>query len=69
MEEYDELSAGPDEDGRFNLSYNDWTIMPYDRCTGYSNRLIYLNISLNHMEAWTYRKGHTGHTRVPLESD
>lgn len=49
MEEYDELSAGPDEDGRFNLSYNDWTIMPYDRCTGYSNRLIYLNISHNNI--------------------
>ena len=49
MEEYDDLSSGPDKDGIFNLSYNEWTIIPYDRCNVYSDRLLYLNLSHNNI--------------------
>ncbi len=47
MEEYDDLSNGPNEDGSFNLSYNDWTVIPYNLCVDYSDNLIYLNLSFN----------------------
>ena len=49
MEEYDDLAQGPDEAGSFNLSYNDWRVMPYDLCKEYSNRLLYLNLSNNNL--------------------
>lgn len=47
MEEYDDLSQGPNNDGSFNLSYNDFHTIPYDLCQDYHNRLIYLNLSHN----------------------
>jgi Leucine-rich repeat (LRR) protein len=47
MEEYDDLAQGPNESGSFNLSYGGWNIVPYEICTEFSTRLIYLNLSHN----------------------
>jgi Leucine-rich repeat (LRR) protein len=57
MEEYDDLEQGPNEDGSFNLSYNDWHIIPYDLCEEYRDRLIYLNLSNNNLVEITAQIG------------
>lgn len=49
MEDYDDLAAGPDEQGQLNLSYNSWRVMP-DELFGFRTRLIKLNISHNKLE-------------------
>ena len=57
MEEYDDLDQGPKEDGSFNLSYNDWRVVPFDLCQRYSDRLLYLNLSNNNLEEITEEIG------------
>mmetsp|Transcript_20902 Transcript_20902/g.25884 ORF Transcript_20902/g.25884 Transcript_20902/m.25884 type:complete len:280 (+) Transcript_20902:872-1711(+) len=49
MEDYDDLAAGPDEDGQLNISYNSWRMMP-DELFGFKKRLVKLNISHNKLE-------------------
>ena len=43
MEEYDDLSAGPTEDGALDLSHNTWTVFP-EELTQFSKTLTYLNM-------------------------
>ena len=47
MEEYDDLTAGPNDDGNLNLSYNDYEDMPKELFDLYSHRLFYLTLSYN----------------------
>ena len=47
MEEYDDMTQGPNEDGSFNLSYSDWHIIPHELCDKYRDRLLFLNLSHN----------------------
>ena len=46
MEEYDDLSSGP-TDGRFNLSYNNWTEIPPELYEKYRSLLLSLSLSHN----------------------
>ena len=46
MEEYDDVTAGPDENGALNLSFNSWPKVPYEVFT-FSNKLIKLNLNNN----------------------
>ena len=46
MEEYYELSAGPDESGEIDLSHSAWSELP-DQLFNFSNRLLSLNLSHN----------------------
>ena len=46
MEEYDELSSGPDEKGEIDLSHSAWSELP-DQLFNFCNRLLSLNLSHN----------------------
>ena len=46
MEDYDELSAGPNEDGQLTVNHDSWNQLPYD-LIDFSDRLIFLNMSYN----------------------
>jgi Leucine-rich repeat (LRR) protein len=48
MEEYDDLSEGPNKDGSLNLSYNNWDEIPKELYKMYS-RLLKLSLSHNHI--------------------
>ena len=47
MEEYDDLTAGPHDDGSLNLSYNDYEDMPHELFDLFYDRLLHLNLSYN----------------------
>ncbi len=49
MEEYDDLSAGPNEKGSINISYNDWTEMPCELYELYKDRLLSLIFTNNRL--------------------
>ena len=49
MEEYDDLTLGPNQDGSLNLSYNDWQDMPHELYQMYRDRLLSLNLSNNRL--------------------
>ncbi|GMI26097.1 hypothetical protein TeGR_g5107 [Tetraparma gracilis] len=46
MEEYDELSAGPNEHGALDLSHSAWAELP-DQLFAFSHRLLSLNLAHN----------------------
>ena len=46
MEEYDELSAGPNEEGTLDLSHNAWAELP-DQLFGFASRILTLDLSHN----------------------
>ncbi|GMH65454.1 hypothetical protein TrRE_jg3089, partial [Triparma retinervis] len=46
MEEYDELSAGPNETGAIDLSHSAWAELP-DQLFEFSSRLLTLDLSHN----------------------
>mmetsp|Transcript_1334 Transcript_1334/g.2384 ORF Transcript_1334/g.2384 Transcript_1334/m.2384 type:complete len:256 (-) Transcript_1334:1552-2319(-) len=46
MEEYDELSAGPNEEGKLDLSHNAWAELP-DQLFGFASRILTLDLSHN----------------------
>lgn len=48
MEDYDDLSAGPDDDGRLNLSYNSWREMPPELFQ-YASSLVSLDLRHNRL--------------------
>ena len=47
MEEYDDLSSGPNEEGIIDLSYNNWTEIPQDLYDMYRDRLKSLRMNNN----------------------
>lgn len=47
MEEYNDFSRGPDDEGKLTLSYDDWTNLPKELCDEYTDRLLFLNLSYN----------------------
>ena len=47
MEEYDDLSEGPNKDGKLNLSYNNWDEMPHELFELYRSQLLGLSLSHN----------------------
>ena len=47
MEEYDDLSNGPNEEGIIDLSYNNWTEIPQDLYDMYIHRLKSLRMNNN----------------------
>ncbi len=49
MEEYDDLSDGPDQNGKLNLSYNEWEVMPSELHKKYRNKLVALSLSHNRL--------------------
>jgi len=46
MEDYDELSAGPDEEGKLCAMHNTWRQLPSDLLR-FSDKLMHLNMSYN----------------------
>ena len=46
MEEYDDLSAGPAEDGKLDLSHNTWAVFPPE-LSSFSRTLLHLDIRNN----------------------
>ena len=58
MEEYDDLTKGPDEDGHLNLSYSDFQTIPYDICNEYGQKLISLNLSYNNLTVISEQSRH-----------
>jgi Leucine-rich repeat (LRR) protein len=48
MEEYDDLSAGPTEDGKLDLSHNTWAVFPPE-LTQFSKRLLHLDMKNNRL--------------------
>ena len=48
MEDYDDISTGPDENGCLNLSYNTWRKLP-DELLHFKESLYQINFSHNHL--------------------
>ena len=48
MEEYDDLSAGPTEDGTLDLSHNTWTVIPPE-LSQFSTTLLHLDMKNNRL--------------------
>ncbi|KAL7496497.1 hypothetical protein ACHAWT_004718 [Skeletonema menzelii] len=48
MEEYDDLSAGPTEDGTLDLSHNTWSVFP-DELSQFSTTLLHLDMKNNQL--------------------
>ena len=48
MEEYDDLSAGPTNDGSLNLNHNTWKTLPSE-LINFSTKLIHLHMSNNQL--------------------
>lgn len=50
MEDSDDITKGPREDGGLNLSYSNWCMMPEELFIKYKRSLMYLNLSHNHID-------------------
>ena len=49
MEDYDDVTTGPEENGALNLSFNSWPKVPCEVFT-FSKQLVKLNLSNNKLD-------------------
>lgn len=58
MEEYDDLSKGPNKDGEINLSYGAWKEMPHELYDKFRSQLVKLSISHNQLSSVSHHVGY-----------